>query len=500
MVAAATKPLFPIKSAPGLPGDGGRYQLRDTYAQLRDMHGFLQHRRARFGPNFTFGSFGFVIFAVGEPELVRAIHLDHGDAFSSRIGWHFSIGELFEGGLMLRDFEEHREHRAMVQAAFRPSAMAGYFDIIERCIVRELDTWSHGQPTARAERLNFFPAIKTLGLKVALELILGISSDDREAERIGQAFKAAVLASVAPIRRPIPPLQYWRGMRGRRYLQAWFAEEIKRRRDVRSTDIFSRLCATELSDEQIVNHLIFLVMAAHDTTASALTTTMWAACRYPEWQQRMRQEVVEHEGPLAADGLDHLVVNDWVFKEALRFQPPGPFMMRRTVREVELGPYTLPANLSVAPISLITHFLPQWWTDPDRFDPERFSPGRAEHKGHPALYYPFGVERITAWACIWRACRRKYSFITFGAGSKCDPLEVARPAFEASRFRIRWMGSRFGSTVRMSRARGASLEFSDSIFSRRRRRRSWARFCTRVCLGRGPIPKVVAPAGQPKGQ
>jgi cytochrome P450 len=87
---------------------------------------------------------------------------------------------------------------------------------------------------------------------------------------------------------------------------------------------------------------------------------------------------------------DSLVETEWVFKEAIRLQPPVPFMMRRTVREVELGPYKLPENLTVAPVSLITHYLPEWWTDPTHFDPSRFSPSRAEHKRHPSVYYPFG--------------------------------------------------------------------------------------------------------------
>ena len=378
------QPPFPRRSAEGLPGDGGRYQIRDTIAQLRDMHGFMQARRVRFGSSFTFGAFGFVLFGVGEPDLVRAIHLDAGDVFSSRIGWHFSIGELFDGGLMLRDFQEHRRHRAMVQAAFRPAAMAGYLGIIEDCLRPTLEQWS------RQDRLRFYPAVKALGLRTALALILGIAPDDREAENIGRAFGAAVQASVALIRRPVPPLTYWRGMRGRRFLKKWFLEEIVRRRRAPRADIFSRLCATELCDEDIANHLIFLVMAAHDTTASALTSTLWAACCHPQWQQRMRAEAMSYSGDLRHDNLDHLEVTDWVFKEAIRLKPPGPFMMRRTVRETQLGPYALPSNLSLAPISLITHFLPDWWSAPDRFDPERFSPGRAEHKQHPGLYYPFG--------------------------------------------------------------------------------------------------------------
>ena len=380
----AVPPPFPRRSVAGLPGDGGRYQIRDTIAQLRDMPGFLVHRRERFGPNFAFGAFGFVVFGVGEPELVRKIHLDADDDYSSRLGWHFSIGELFEGGLMLRDFSEHRRHRAMVQAAFRPSAMNGYLAIIDRCIQSALDDW------AKLGRLHFYPAVKSLGLKVSLELILGIDAEDDAARRIGRAFHDAVQASVAAVRRPIPPLGYWRGLRGRRLLLRWFREEVVSRRRSPRTDIFSRLCATELSDEEIAQHLIFLVMAAHDTTASALTSCLWAACAYPEWQHRMREEVAASDVAPTRESLDQLEINDWVFKEAVRMHPPGAFMMRRTVRQTQLGSYVLPENLVLSPIAFITHFLPDWWTDPHRFDPDRFCPERSEHKRHPGLYYPFG--------------------------------------------------------------------------------------------------------------
>ena len=375
---------FPLRSVDGLPGDGARHQIRDTLAQLRDMHGFLQVRRERFGPNFAFAAFGFVVFAVGEPELVRAIHLDADDAYSSRLGWDYSIGELFKGGLMLRDFGEHRQHRSMVQAAFRPSAMQGYLEIIERCVTATLDDWQ------RQQTLQFYPAVKALGLRIALELILGVSADDRHASRIGRAFRSAVEASIALVRYPVWPLAYWQGLRGRRFLKEWLVGEVRRRRANPGADIFSRLCATELTDDDIADHLVFLIMAAHDTTASALTSCVWAACGHREWQARMRDEVQMHRGPLSLPDLETLQANDWVLKEALRLKPPGPFMMRRTTKATRLGRYDLPANLSIAPVSMITHFLPDMWTEPERFDPERFAPSRAEHRQHAGLYYPFG--------------------------------------------------------------------------------------------------------------
>lgn len=388
---AVDLPAFPLRKVDGLPGDGGKHQIRDSIEQLRDMHGFLQCRRERFGPTFTHGYFGFVTLAVGEPNLVREVLMDRGASFSSRMGWDFSIGELFAGGLMLRDFDDHRAQRNIMQAAFRPAAMRGYLEIINPIIDQALTEWG------RNPRFRFFPAIKQLGLQVATELLLGESLDAETGRQIGGAFVDVVQAAVAIVRRPVPPGRYWRGMRARTFLERYFASQIEQRRNSTRTDMLSQLCRAQdeagnrLSDEEIVQHIIFLVFAAHDTTASAITTAIWALGAHPAWQVRLQKEIRTHDAPVMEYGiLDDLVETGWVFKEAIRLEPPGAFMVRRTVREVQLGPHRLPKNLSISPVSRITHYLPDWWTEPTRFDPLRFSPERAEHKRHPGLYYPFG--------------------------------------------------------------------------------------------------------------
>ena len=185
---AVDLPALPLRTVDGLPGDGGKYQIRDSIEQLRDMHGFLQRRRERFGPTFTHGYFGFVELAVGEPELVREILMDRGANFSSRMGWDFSIGELFEGGLMLRDFDDHRAQRNIMQSAFRPAAMRGYLEIMNPIIDQALTEWG------RNPSFRFFPAIKRLGLQVATELLLGESLDAKMGRKIGRSFVDAVRA------------------------------------------------------------------------------------------------------------------------------------------------------------------------------------------------------------------------------------------------------------------------------------------------------------------
>lgn len=430
---------MPLRQIEGLPGDGGKHQVRDTLQQLRNMQGFMQSRRERFGPNFTHGYFGFVPFSVGEPDLVRELLLDRGSNFSSRMGWDFSIGELFAGGVMLRDFDDHRAQRNIMQAAFQPAAMRGYLDIINPIINDALTQWGR-RPTFR-----FYPAAKQLGLRVAAELLLGVSLDAEMGRKIGRAFINEVKAAVAIVRRPIPPTRYWRGMRGRAFLQRYFRSQIEERRQSARTDMFSQLCRAKddngdrLSDEEIAQHMIFLVLAAHDTTASAITTSIWALGAHVGWQDRLRAEIRAHQhDAMVYEARDSLIEMDWVFKEAIRMQPPVAFMMRRTVREVQLGPYCLPKNLTLTPVSLITHYLPNWWTDPSRFDPLRFSPERAEHKQHTSLYYPFGggahrclgvhLATMQAKAFLYQFLRRYTVTLNGHQPTRFQPVPIPHPA------------------------------------------------------------------------
>lgn len=372
-----------------LPGDDGRPWVGHTFDFVLDARGMVQRQRERYGPSFRIRMFGYPTFIVGDPEMARAVLMDPGKDYSSRMGWHFAIGELFARGLMLRDFDEHRLHRRIMQVAFRSDAMRTYLEMMNPLIARGLDAW------AGAGELRFYPAIKQLTLDLAAEVFLGTQLGD-EATQLNRAFVDAVQASIAIVKRPVPPLSYWRGMRGRALLEEFFAARIAARREGSGSDMFTQFCQAKtesgerFSDRDIVDHMIFLLMAAHDTTTSSISTMMWYLAQFPEWQERVRQEVGAVGSALAYDDRDRLPQAEWVFREALRMQPPVPFIGRRSVREVPLGDVTLPANAALSVCSLVTHFLPELWSDPQRFDPERFSPERAEDKKRTHAYYPFG--------------------------------------------------------------------------------------------------------------
>ena len=165
-------------------------------------------------------------------------------------------------------------------------------------------------------------------------------------------------------------------MRGRRTLERFFAERIEERRTKAGADMFTQFCqATDdegqrFSDQDIVDHMIFLLMAAHDTTTSSLTSMLYHLAKSPNWQERLRAEcLATGEEPLDWTRKDALPETDWAFKEALRLHPPVPFISRRSLRADTVGSVEVPANAGIGVCSLITHFLEQYWSEAQALRP-----------------------------------------------------------------------------------------------------------------------------------
>jgi cytochrome P450 len=244
----------------------------------------------------------------------------------------------------------------------------------------------------------FYPAMKQLTLDLAATSFLGAEIGP-EVDEITRAFVDMVAAAVAPIRKPIPGTQMARGVAGRKRIIAYFSEQIPIRRAKGGEDLFSQLCrATHedgalLSNQDIVDHMSFLMMAAHDTLTSSLTSFIGELAAHPQWQQKLREEVsalgLAADAPIGFDHLEAMPLAEMAFKEALRIKPPVPSMPRRAVRDFSFKGYAIPGGTLVGINPLFTHHMPELWPEPDRFDPMRFTEG-AQRNRHRFAWVPFG--------------------------------------------------------------------------------------------------------------
>jgi len=357
---------------------------------LRDPLGLHTRSIDAFGPIYKVNVIGQWRVSLGAADALEFILGDTDHLFSSHHGWDV-LHRLFPGGLMLRDFDDHRRHRRIMQAAFRKIALDAYRDEMQRAFDQLVDDL----PANR--RFRFYPAMKEMTLKMGASVFMGLPLDDPRTAKLNAAFAAEVAASLAPIRVPLPFTAMGRGVRARTYLRETFRSMIVERRQNGGHDFFSQMCqavdddGTSWTADEILDHFNFLMMAAHDTTASSLAKVIWALGAYPEWQDRVRAEIdALPDGPLQDETLASLDVTNRVFREALRLLPPVPFIPRRAERAFEYGGTSVPAGTWVSAIPALVMASSEYWTEPGRFDPDRFSPNRAEDRSHKYAWAPFG--------------------------------------------------------------------------------------------------------------
>jgi cytochrome P450 len=323
------------------------------------------------------------------PDANQFVLHDREGNFSSRGGWYYWIDAVFPGAIMAMDNPAHKHHRRIMQGAFKRSAMERYVADMGPVIADVLATWPQGG-------MQVFPQVKALTLNIAARVFMGMALGP-EADRMNQAFIDTVEASLALIRKPVPPFGMWRGVRARGFLVDLMRSKLAGKRASEGPDLFSQLChargedGERFTDDEVVNHMIFLMMAAHDTTTSTLTTLFYCLARDPAWQDRLRADA----RALPNDQLQYADLpgcerTEWAMKEALRLYPPLTSIPRKAAKDCSFGGFQIPKGTPVGISPIHTHHMPSIWTDPHRFDPERFSPARAEHKQHPYAYLPFG--------------------------------------------------------------------------------------------------------------
>ncbi|MDR3664740.1 MAG: cytochrome P450 [Mycobacterium sp.] len=380
--------LNPIMGDAGLPIIGHLIETfragPDYVLELYRKHGPLYFAQTPALP---------AVMAMG-PDATQAVFSNRNKDFSQR-AWDPVIGPFFEGGLMLLDFDEHMFHRRIMQEAFTRSRLTGYVSHIDSVATKVLaNDWVANDP-----RFLFYPAVKELTLDIASEVFMGhpAGTDHKLVTTINQAFTTTTRAGNAIIRKPVRPLSWWRGIEARRTLEDYFSSSIAEKRRSDGTDMFSVLCRAQdedgqsFTDDQIVAPMIFLMMAAHDTTTSTLTTMAYHLAANPEWQDKLRDESARiGDAPLDIEALEKLETYDLVINESLRMQTPLPFNFRRAVRDTELLGYYIPAGTDVVTWPGMNHRLSELWPDPERFDPERFAEPRSEHKKHRYAFAPFG--------------------------------------------------------------------------------------------------------------
>ena len=371
-----------------VPGDAGPPLIGYTLDVLSGKLYNSRERYDKYGPVSWLNTFGHKVISFQGPEAAAIVLQNRDRAFANGPGWGFLIGAFFDRGLMLLDFDEHHRHRRIMQQAFTADRLAGYLEPMNATLADGFARWSTGSG------FRFYPAIKQLTLDVATRTFVGADLGT-EADQVNRAFTDCVRGGTAILRFRVPKLRWSRGLQGRRLLEDYLRPKVAAKRAGDGADLFSALCharaeedGASFSDADVVNHMIFLLMAAHDTTTITMTTMAYYLAKHPEWQQRCRAESQALGTPTLAYGdIGRLETLDRVMRECMRLVTAVPGLARHTVKDTDVLGFRIPAGTHVSVNLQGTHHLREFWPDPERFDPDRFAPDAQLDRN---AWIPFG--------------------------------------------------------------------------------------------------------------
>ena len=393
---------FARMSAAAIPGPRRRYPGEFALAIVRRPLEFLSGLAVEFGDVATFNIGRQPIVLLSHPDDIRDVLVTHGRRFHKGRGLE-RARVLLGNGLLTSEDEVHLRQRRLVQPAFHRARIAGYGDTMADYARQRADAWTDGAEFDVAHEMAAY-TLSVVGKTLFDADIEG------EAHDIGEALATAIATfnvTVLPgseflLRLPIPVAIRFRRARAR--LDATIYEMIARRRASGEDrgDLLSMLLLAHdtegdgsgMSDVQLRDEAMTLLLAGHETTANALMWAWYLLAGAPEVEARFHAEIdALGDRALGADDLARLPYTRAVLAETMRLYPPAWILGRRALDAYHVRGHEIAPRTVVLMSQWIVHRDPRWWERATTFQPERWLPdGSASDAARPKFsYFPFGA-------------------------------------------------------------------------------------------------------------
>ena len=384
------------------PGPSGPQMLRAIRHINRDALGFLQGMRNRYGSVVQFPIPSPPTYLVSDPEAVRRILVGRNRLYDKDTLQYRSLSLVTGEGLLTTSGETWRRQRKLVQPAFHRDALAAVADHVGHAVDGLLERWGD---LSRGAIIDMDEAMMRAALEVVGNSLLG-SDLSRDADRLAKATLHALDVVVARARVPITPPE-WLPTRGnRRLVQAVgelddaVAEMIADRQSHRPgrIDMMQMLLDAMEAPEgidvrEVRDEIVSFMVAGHETVASALMWALWLTAGDPDVSDALAAEsdAVLGGGTPTFEHLERLPYARAVFDEAMRLYPPVWLVTRRAMEADVLAGREVPADALIIMTPYIVQRDPEFWPQPDHFDPSRFLGDRGHGAEDLATYWPFGL-------------------------------------------------------------------------------------------------------------
>lgn len=378
----------------GLPGVGDVLDMR------RDPLGYLE-RVAPLGDVVRL-RFGRSVYLLNHPDHARRVlHENHANYRKSF--FYGRMKPLVGEGLLTSEAGDWKRKRRLAQPAFHRERLAGFVEIMSRHTAAMLERWAPA--AASGEPLDVAAELMKLTLTVVGHALFGKDLLSG-AERLGRALTTALritnerMFAVVFLPPWLPTPKNLRFSEARRVLDAVVHEIIAARRaGAPNDDLLGMLMEAReegggggLTDVELRDEVMTMVLAGHETTANALTWAFHLLAGAPAVERALRDEsarVLEGRA-VSVEDLPRLDLASRIHQEAMRLFPPAWIFGREALAPDRFGPYAIPAGAAVSISPYLLHRDPRSWDAPERFDPDRFLPAQVARR-HKYAYLPFAA-------------------------------------------------------------------------------------------------------------
>jgi cytochrome P450 len=401
---AEQRPNHSKRPVSQLPGPSWYTAAGNTLRFLRHALDFSQEMRDRYGDVVSVPTLMGRLTLVFHPDGVRRVLQENHLNYNKDIPDYRILSLVLGKGLLTNDGESWLQQRRLMQPAFHRDRIAAFGTLITEATATWLDQLEAAQAIGNGRPLDIPQEMSRLTLSIVCKALFGADLPAEAMERVSRALATANLLLAEAFYLPgilsLPTPQRHRLREARRELHAVVDAIIQQRRAVSeqrgdllamlldARDAETGLC---MSDQQLRDEVLTLLLAGYETTANTLSWTLYLLAQHPDIMANLQSEyghVLQGRTP-RMDDLPQLSLTRMVIEESMRIYPPAWAVGRHALQADDIGGHTIPKGAYVLVFQYVTHRHPDFWERPDAFDPGRFAAENATGR-HRFAYFPFG--------------------------------------------------------------------------------------------------------------
>ncbi|WGV23218.1 cytochrome P450 [Halotia branconii] len=394
----------PTKFSHQLPPGPRGYLLLSLPKIQQDSLGYLSQMWQEYGnlvrlpvvPSYTF-------YLAAHPNYVEHMLSTHQERYSKPDLFNKSMSLMVGQSILTSEGDFWLKHRRLMQPAFHQKYLENLSSVMVSCTESLLEEW---QQKLDNEVIDIVPEMMRLTLKI-VGLALFNKDISVESSTLGQAFREAFNYVSYKINNVwteplwIPTSRNLRFRQAKQILDRAVLDIINSRRQnpLETHDLLSMLLTAQdevtkegMTDKQLQDEVITLVAAGHETVASALSWTWYLLGKHPDVAANMQDElqtILNGSSP-TIEKLPQLAYTRRIFDESMRLYPPSWGLPRVALEDDEIQGYFIPKGTIINIAQFIIHRHPEFWENPDQFDPDRFLPEKVNQRPK-FTYFPFGA-------------------------------------------------------------------------------------------------------------